>query len=155
MDITIPSVLKSLASAGTAAGELTTWWKKSKGDSRSLIGELKDNLTYLDIVADDAVDLGEVIDKISVSAYRRLSSAGFNFNTLKKSRIPAYPSLEGTDLSSWTGKETEDLVVSIYDKINDLKIRYPHVHKNKNYRWNVRVNNIRKRIWLLLMHVRS
>jgi hypothetical protein len=155
MDITIPSVLKSLASAGAAVAELTDLWKRARGDSRSLIGELKDNLVYLDIVADDGVDLGEVIDKIAVSSYKRLSAAGFNFNTLKRSRISLYPSLQGSDLSSWAGKETEDLVESIYDKINDLKIRYPLIRGNKNYRWNVRVNNIRKRIWLLLMHVRS
>ena len=155
MDITIPSVLKSLASAGAAVAELTDLWKRARGDSRSLIGELKDNLVYLDIVIDDGVDLGEVIDKISVSSYKRLSAAGFNFNTLKRSRISLYPSLEGTDLSSWAGKETEDLVESIYDKINDLKIRYPLIHANESYRWNVRVNNIRKRIWLLLMHVRT
>ena len=155
MDITIPSVLKSLASAGAAVAELTDLWKRARGDSRALIGELKDNLVYLDIVADDGVDLGEVIDKISVSSYKRLSAAGFNFNTLKRSRISLYPSLQGSDLSSWAGKETEELVESIYDKINDLKIRYPLIRSNKNYRWNVRVNNIRKRIWLLLMHVRS
>ena len=142
-------------SAGAAVAELTDLWKRARGDSRALIGELKDNLVYLDIVADDGVDLGEVIDKISVSSYKRLSAAGFNFNTLKRSRVSSYSSLEGTDLSSWSGKETEELVESIYDKINDLKIRYPLIRSNKNYRWNVRVNNIRKRIWLLLMHVRS
>ncbi len=155
MEITIPAALKSLATAGSATKLLTSWWRKSKGDSRSLISELKDNLTYLDIVAEDGVALGEVIDKISVSEYRRLAKEGFNFNTLKKGKVPALASLEGTDLASWRGKETEELIDSIYDKINDLKIRYPYVRKNNNYRWNVRVNNIRKRIWLLLIHVRS
>ena len=155
MDLTIPAALKSLSTAGSATKFLTAWWKKAKGDSRSLIGELKDNLTYLDIVADDGVELGDVIEKISVSEYKRLAKEGFNFNTLKKGKIAALPSLEGTDLASWAGKETEELIESIYDKINDLKIRYPYVQKNNKYRWSVRVHNIRKRIWLLLMHVRT
>ena len=90
-----------------------------------------------------------------MAEYKRLAREGFNFNSLKKGRIAAFASLEGTDLASWCGKETEELIDSIYDKINDLKIRYPYVGKNEKYRWGVRVNNIRKRIWLLLMHVRS
>ncbi len=155
MDITIPAALQSLSTAGSASRVLTAWWRKSKGDSRSLISELKDNMTYLDIVAEDGIDLGEVIEKISVTEYKRLAREGFNFNTLKKGKIAAIASLEGTDLASWRGKETEELIESIYDKINDLKIRYPYVRKHDTYRWSVRINNIRKRIWLLLMHVRS
>ena len=96
-----------------------------------------------------------MIEKISVSEYKRLAKEGFNFNTLKKGKIAAIASLEGTDLASWRGKETEELIESIYDKINDLKIRYPYVREKDKYRWNVRVSNIRKRIWLLLMHVRG
>lgn len=77
MDITIPAALKSLSSAGTAIKELPAWRKRAKGDSRSLIGELKDNMSYLDMVAEDGVELGTVIDKISVSEYKRLSKEGF------------------------------------------------------------------------------
>ena len=64
-------------------------------------------------------------------------------------------SLEGTELSSWNGKETGELIDSIYEKINGLKIRYPHLGAGKKYRWSVRVNNICKRLWLLLRHVRG
>lgn len=155
MDIMIPEVLKSLASAGTAIKELAAWGRRAKGDARALIGEMKDNMAYLDMVAEDGIPLSEVIDKISVAEYTRLARAGFNFNALKRDRISRYASLEGTDLSSWTGKETEALVESIYEKLRDLKIRYPHVAKNGKYLWQVRVNNIRKRIWLLLRHVRD
>ena len=134
---------------------IALWWSKSKGDSRALIGELKDNLSYLDMVAEDEIPLSDVVDKLAVVEYKRLSKEGFNFNKLKKSKISTYPSLKGTDLERWGGKETEELIVSIYDKINEIKIRFPHVGGNKKYRWRVRVNNIRKRVWLLLKHVRS
>jgi len=155
MDMLIPAIFESLSVAGSDVKEFLGWRKKAKGDARSLIDELKDNMTYLKMVARNEIDLGAVIDKISISEYKRLSKEGFGFNTLKGKKIAKYSSLQGTDLSSWTGKKTEDLVMSIYEKINDLKIRYPLVSKRKNYRWNVRVNNIRKRIWLLLIHVRS
>ncbi len=132
---------------------ITSWWSKSKGDSRALVGEIKDNLSYLDMVAFDGVALSDVVEKLSIVEYKRLSREGFNFNKLKKSKIIKYPSLRGTDMERWGGKDTEELVVSIYDKINEIKIRFPHVGDKTKYRWGVRVNNIRKRIWLLLKHV--
>jgi hypothetical protein len=155
MEITIPAALKALASAGSALGELAAWRSKTSGSTRALIGELRNNLRYLDMVAEDGVALAEVIDKLSVSEYRRLRDAGFNFNTLKRSRIGSYPSLKGTALESWTGKRTDELLESIYERIDDLVIRFPHVGNQQKYRWGVRVNNIRMRMWLLLKHVRS
>ncbi|HPV49667.1 MAG TPA: hypothetical protein PLB14_08165 [Smithellaceae bacterium] len=155
MDITIPTVLKALSYSGSAMKSITLWSNKSKGDTRALIGELKDNLLYLDMVALDNVPLGDVAEKLSILEYKRLSKEGFNFNKLNKDRIAKYRSLKGSDLESWGGKTTEELVVSIYDKITEIKIRFPHVGNNKNFRWGVRVTNIRKRIWLLLKHVNS
>lgn len=155
MDISIPTALKVFSSSGSAMKSITSWWNKSKGDSRALIGELKDNLTYLNMVATDDVPLGDVVEKLSVIEYKRLSNEGYNFNKLKKTNITKYSSLKGTDLEKWGGKETEELVESIYDKVNQLKIHFPHVGNNKKYRWGVRVNNIRKRVWLLLKHVSS
>ena len=153
MDLTIPAALNRLSAGGSAMKSMTSWWKKSRGDSRALIGELKDNLTYLDMVALDNVPLGDVAEKLSVVEYKRLAREGFGFNTLKRAKIEKYPSLGGTDLESWGGKETEELLVAIYDKVNEIKLRFPHVGNSKNYRWDIRVNNIRKRIWLLLKHV--
>ncbi len=155
MEITIPTVLKTLSASGSAAKSITVWWKQSKGDSRALIGELKDNLLYLDMVVTDGVPLDDVVDKLSVAEYKRLSKEGFNFNKLKKSKVAKYPSLQGTDLAKLGGKETEELIVSIYDKINEISIKFPHLGYNKKYRWGVRASNIRKRIWLLLKHVGS
>lgn len=148
----IPSVFKSLSEAGSA---ITGWWKKAKGDARSLVGELKDNMSYLDMVAEDGVELGEVIDKISVDEFKRLAKEGFNFNIIRGGKISLQVLTEGTDLAAWNGKTTEELVESIYDKLMELKIRYPHVQQNKKYRWRARVNNIRKRIWLLFRHIGS
>lgn len=153
MELTIPTVLKSFATSGAAVKSINTWWKKSKGDARALIGELKENLIYLDMVAEDGVPLSELVEKLCISEYKRLSREGFNFNKLKRSRIARYPSLRQSDLANWTGKETAQLIESIYEKLNDMKLRYPHLSNNEKYRWGTRVNNIRKRIWLLLKHV--
>ncbi|MDN4500807.1 hypothetical protein QX776_00175 [Alteromonadaceae bacterium BrNp21-10] len=155
MDISIPTALKTFAAGGAAMKSITSWWRKSKGDTRAVIGEMKDNLSYLDMVAEDGVPLADVVEKLALVEYKRLANEGFNFNTLKKSKIAKLPSLKGTDLENWTGKETEELVHSINEKINQIKIRFPHVSTHKKYRWGIRVMNIRKRIWLLLKHINS
>jgi hypothetical protein len=153
MAIEVPVILESLSGGGSALRALTAWTKKAKGDARVLIAELKDNLSYLDMVAEDGVDLAAVVNKLSVVEYKRLSREGYNFNALKKQKITGYDSLKGTDLASWSGKSTEALIESIFDKLNELTIQFPHVAQNSKYRWGVRVDNIRKRIWLLLKHV--
>ena len=155
VSIDIPGALKSLASAGSAISELSRWLKRSKGDSRGLLNELKNNLTYLDMVVNDEIPIHKIIDQIKTDEYMRLSLEGFDFNSLKNKKIQNYPSLKKTSLNSWSGKNTEELIENIYDKINDLKIRYPLIAENSNYRWNIRINNIRKRIWLLLRHVKN
>lgn len=155
MNFTVPTVLKSLSTAGTAIRELSAWRRRVKGDVRMLIGELKDNLSYLDMVIEDDIELTTVLDKISTNEFKRLSKDGFDFNALKREKIKQDPSLKGSELSTWVNKDTEALVFSIYDKLNELKIRYPLVSHKTNYRWNVRINNIRKRIWLLLVHVNA
>ncbi len=155
MDITLPVALEFFEKTGNAIKGFASWGKQAKGDARAIILEMKDNLSYLELVAIDGIDLGVVIEKMSFSEYKRLSKEGFNFNSLKRGKIRNYPSLDGTDLSSWVGKDTEDLVKSICDKIGELKIRYPHVLGSKKYRWNARVNNIRRRIFLLLKHVQD
>lgn len=100
MDISIPAALKSLSVGGSAFKAITSWWKQSKGDSRALIGELKENLLYLDMVATDSVPLRDVVEKLSVIDYKRLSREGFNFNSLKKTKIIGSESLRGTDLEN-------------------------------------------------------
>ena len=105
------------------------------------------------MVAEDGVELAAVVNKLSIAEYKRLSREGYNFNALMKQNIDSYESLKGTDLSSWSGKSTEDLIESVFEKLNLLKIKFPHVVENSKYRWIVRVDNIRKRIWLLLKHV--
>jgi hypothetical protein len=152
MALEVPAVLQSLSSAGSAISALTTWRKKARGDARALVGELKDNLYYLDMVAEDGVELAAVVNKLSITEYKRLSREGYNFNALETKKIASYDSLRGTDLASWSGKSTDGLIESIFEKLNHLKIKFPHVAQNSEYRWSVRVDNIRKRIWLLLKH---
>ncbi len=135
--------------------DINSWLKKQKGDSRALITELKVNLTYLNMAINQSLEIGEILENLKLDQYSRLQDEGFNFNKIKNKKIPNLKSIKGSDLASWKGKSTEELVDSIYDKIRDLKISYPKLKGRPNIRWNVRIINIAKRIVLLLRHVRS
>jgi hypothetical protein len=152
------NVINSISKVGEFTGLVTgidAWLKKQTGDSRAVVSELKDNLIQINFVLEHEVDLADVIDEITMSEYKRLQLEGFNFNSIKKTRIKKLARLKGTDLEPWVGKTTESLIESIYDKINELKKMYPKLKNSPKFRPGVRLINIRKRISLLMEHLRS
>jgi len=155
MSFFIPEALSAFASAGAALQALYQWRRRAVGNARVLIMEIEENYTFLDMVVFDEVPLNNVIQDLSVSEYKRLAGEGFDFNRLKRNRLQDDLSFEGTQMSHWAGKSTAELIDSIYEKLTDLMIRYPHNFNNPKYRWNVRVQNIIKLTWLLLKHVGS
>lgn len=151
----IPALLKAFDTAKSTLNAFTGWKSKNKGDARSIIEELKQNSRYLWLVIEENIELSDVINNLSTKEYDRLLKQGFNFNNLKNKKIANYSSLKNTSLSSWQGKRTEDLVSNIYDKIKDLKTKYPRAKKSKKVRWKLRVKNTQQRILLLLRHASS
>lgn len=138
----------------TAKG-ISSWFTRSKGQKKALVGELKTNRSYLEMVVNDNVPLEKVTDKLSTDRYISLRDSGFNFKSLKSGKIANYPEIEGTNLASWRGKDIGKLIESIYDGIIEIKIRHPVVGDHPNYRWMIRVNNLLKKISLLIRHVNS
>lgn len=90
---------------------------------------------------------------MSTTVFDRLNQEGFNFNALKRARIPAYAGIDKTDLSTWPEKETQQLVENIYDKIKELRSRHMFVPDDAFQRR--RIINIHKRLLLLICHVQS
>ncbi len=155
MSFFVPEALSIFSSAGTALQALVEWRKSARGDARAIVMELEDNYIYLKMVVFDGVPLEKVVQDLTTAEYKRLAHEGYNFNNLKRQKIQGDPSFAGTQMVSWVGKSTEELIDSIYKKINEFKILYPHNKDSDKYRWNVRVKNIIKLIWLLLKHVQT
>jgi hypothetical protein len=151
----IPAILKSLTSAGVVLRSFSDWRGRTRGDTRALVEELKENSRLCWLVLEEDVSLDTIVPKLSTREFDRLNRAGFDFNAVKRERIGADRSLAGSDLASWQGKSSEALLCSIYHKIKDLKTPYPHAVKNHARRWRSRVWNIQKRIMLLLKHIQS
>ncbi len=149
------AILSTITSAPTLVEQFATWRKHARGNARALVDELKENSIYFSMITEDDVPIAQVLDKISVTEFKRLNKEGFDFNNLKRGKISHLPKVPNKELQAWKGKDVESLVVSIFDKINDLKIRHPHASENKKYRWSVRIKNIQDRIALLLWYVQS
>ncbi|MYA35340.1 MAG: hypothetical protein F4Y34_01575 [Gammaproteobacteria bacterium] len=151
----MPIKKPTLDQLSTLIKDLDAWLKKRKGDSRSLLTELRDNLVHLDMALNYSVDLGSSLSDVSTAEYERLSSEGFNFNIIKRGKIRKRKDLEGTNLGFLVGKSTSELIESIYDKINELKIMYPKLRNSPKFRPTVRARNISERIIFLFSHVRK
>jgi hypothetical protein len=153
MSISIPSALEVFASVKNTVTAFAKWRQATVGNAWTLIDELKKNSMLFWSVINRDIPVGNIVDKLSTDEYDRLCREGFNFNSIRQRRIYPYKSLFGTDLAFLGGKETKVLIKNIYDRIKDLKEKYPYANDGKKKRWYTRVVNIQKRILLLLRHV--
>jgi len=150
----IPTALNLLTSLAKAMDWFTDLRKQTRGDVRALIEELKENSRLCFRVVEDGVAPEEVISHFSTATFDRLNESGFDFNAVRRCDIPAFEGMENTDLATWAGKSTQDLIVNIYDKIKDLRSLHA-LATLQNRRLGPRIINIHKRILLLLRHIRS
>jgi hypothetical protein len=151
----IPGILQSIATTYSGLKALSDMRAKTRGDARSLVEELKENSRLCWLVIEEDVQSGKIIPKLSHSEFDRLNKAGFDFDALKRKKIKKYTQLNDTDLASWAGKSTHDLVENIYDKIKNIKTTYKYAPHSENRRWKARIINIQKRILLLVKHLRD
>lgn len=150
--ITLPAILDPFLKAGAAVQEFVRWKNRQKGNGKLLILELQNNFTFLHMVSRGEATLDDVLENLSTAEYRRLLADGFQFRSLAPGKIGKSPSLRGTSLQPWAGRDTADLIDSLYSRIEELKIRYPHNRDNRRYNWKLRANNILRLILLLLNH---
>lgn len=151
----IPGILKSIATAYSGLKALSDMSAKTRGDSRALIEELKKNSRLCWLIVEENVEIKKIIPQLSFTEYDRLNKAGFDFNALKRKKIRKYSQLKQSDLESWAGKSTHDLIENIYDKIKNLKTTYKYAPTSEKHRWKARIINIQKRILLLVKHLRD
>lgn len=145
--------LQGLITSAKAMASFDAFRKKRVGEARALVEELKENSRLCFRVLDDKVPHNVVIPRFSTKVFDRLNQQGFDFNSLKRAKISSFPGIDKTDLASWPGKRTAELVESIYDKIKEL--RSLHRFKTAGALQRRRIINIHKRILFLLRHIKS
>jgi len=152
----ISVLFSGLASAAKTAEVVQGLLRRRRGDTRVLLEEVKENLGLCWAVIEYGVDPMEVIPRLATVEYDRLLREGFNFNRLgRRKRIRGSKRLARSDLSPFIGKETADLVESIYDRVKELKRLYRVCRDNPRINWRRRIINLLKRMLLLVEHVRG
>ena len=154
---TIASLFSTLGSAASTAKAFSKLLQNRKGETRLLLEELKNNSTLTWLAVERAVEPQKVIPKFSTKAYDRLLEKNFNFNDLspRKKILEGNTGLKDSDLASFIGKDVQNLVESIYDRIKELLLIFQVDPTNARIDWNRRIINIHKRILLLMVHLRS
>jgi hypothetical protein len=151
----ISVIFSSLSSAASTAKVFTELLRGKRGNTRALLEELKENLGLCWLVIERDTDPMKIIPELATSEYDRLLRTDFDFNSLKRKKIQGSQELAESDLSSFIGKETQELVENIYDKIKALKRIHRVAKDNSRILWRRRIINVNKRILLLMQHLRS
>ena len=151
----VPAILQSLLSSASLQKAWSAWRRRSKGNAKLLIGELQQNLRFCTLVLEDGLDVGEALHVISTEQYERLAGEDPDLKSLSPRKIRNFRIEDDANLAAWQGQLTVDLVDSIYEKLQDIKVYYPNPKSRKNRRWKVRVVNIRNKILLLLKNART
>lgn len=146
--------LAVLSSGAKAMAWFSDIRKKTKGDVRALMEELKENTRLCFHVVEDNVGAEVIIPRMSTAVYDRLNESGFDFDAVKRSHIPDFEYLAKSDLASWVNKPTSKLIENIYDKIKEIRTIQAVDAKGSIMRRR-RIINIHKRLMLLLRHVRG
>lgn len=150
-------IFAGLASAADAAAAFQNLLRRRRGDTKVLLEEIKENMGLCWMVIEHGTDPLRVVPELATVEYDRLLRAGFDFNSINRRRreIQASEALEQSDLSSFVGKETADLIENTYDKVKELRRLYRVDRDNPEIDWRRRVINLLKRILLLMQHLRG
>lgn len=146
-------IFDTLSSAAKTVQAFKGIMKGTRGDARALLEELKENAGLCWLVVEKNIKPEKIINELTCKEYDRLLRTEFKFNSLKRKSVRDYPEIAGTELSVFTGKSTEYLLVNIYDKLKELKRIYRIDKNTPGIRWRVRIINLQKRILLLLRHL--
>lgn len=151
----LTSFLSGLSSAASAATTIQSLLKDTRGTKRAILLELRKNMDLLYLFLDDETKYRTIIRKLDMDVYARASADGFDFNSIKKTKVNSKVTNGVRQLKPYIGGTTEDLFDNIYLRIHQLKNIIDVDPENKKFRLNVRLKNLHKMMVLLIKHVKS
>jgi hypothetical protein len=151
----IAGFFSGLSSAASAAKIIQSLLKDTRGTRRAILLELRKNIDLLFLFLDDESKYQSVINRLETRAYTSASESGFDFNTIKKSKVSTRILGEVKQLQSYAGWTTEELFENIYLRINQLKNIIEIAPESRKFRLNVRLKNLHKMMVLLIKHIKT
>ena len=143
----------AISTADKIAASLYKWITGNRGFKRTVAIELMENLELVRLYVESGADPQELIPKLKEDAFRNALAQGFNFNTLKRSRIGAASTMDIPQLEAYQGWSTQKVFENVYAKIATLKQAAAIRNHRKPIRIGVRLNNVFKLMVVLAHHI--
>ncbi|NSW52690.1 MAG: hypothetical protein HPY85_09320 [Anaerolineae bacterium] len=140
---------------------LAAYQKANKGKlstMRAVLTEMHLNLERIDDYFQAGNPIRRVIGTLAVDALREaLFDKDFDFNTFERKKVHVHKLFENPEYFylAYDGWSTERLFNQLYEKIARLQEISREYPDNPHYRLGVRLENIRKMMVLLLLHLRD
>ena len=146
-------VFTAISTTERVAASLYKWITGNRGFKRTVAIELQENIELVRLYVTSGAEPRELIPKLKEDAFRNALAQGFNFNTLKRSKISAASTRNIPQLRSYHGWSTQKLFESVYTKIATLKHAATLPSGQKPVRTGVRLINVFKLMVVLAHHI--
>ncbi len=153
MVISAKDAISGIGTTEKVASSLYKWVTGNRGFKRTVAIELKENIELIRLYVDSGADPKDLIPKITDSAFRNAISEGFNFNSLKKSKIGAKSTKSIPQLQKYTDWETQRVFENVYQKVATIKHAAEIKNNKKPVRIGVRLQNIFNLMVMLAIHI--
>lgn len=146
-------VFTAISTTEKVAASLYKWITGNRGLKRTVAIELKENIALVRLYVASGTDPRELIPKLKEDAFRSALTQGFNFNTLKRSKLSAASTGDIPQLRAYHGWSTQTLFENVYAKIATLKHAATLHNNRKPVRLGVRLINVFKLMVVLAHHI--
>jgi len=146
-------VFTAISTTERVAASLYKWITGNRGFKRTVAIELQENIELVRLYVASGAEPRVLIPKLKEDAFRNALAQGFNFNTLKRSKISATSTRNIPQLRSYHGWSTQRLFESVYTKIATLKHAATLPNSQKPVRIGVRLINVFKLMVVLAHHI--
>mgnify|MGYP001824437229 FL=1 len=146
-------VFTAISTTERVAASLYKWITGNRGFKRTVAIELQENIELVRLYVASGAEPRALIPKLKEDAFRNALAQGFNFNTLKRSKISATSTRNIPQLRSYHGWSTQKLFESVYMKIATLKHAATLPNGQKPVRIGVRLINVFKLMVVLAHHI--
>ena len=143
----------AISTAEKVASSLYKWITGNRGLKRTVAIELKENIERIRLYVESDTDPKELIPKLKEKAFRNALAEGFNFNSLKRSKIGPRSTKDVPQLQNYHGWDTQHVFENVYLKVATLKDAAAITKNKKPVRIGVRLNNVFKLMVVLATHI--
>jgi hypothetical protein len=144
-----------IAAATAAVNTLSALIKRSRGKRRTLLLELRGNLTLLHECLKSRLDPEATVGQLEMESFRALWASNFSFASLQRRKVARACAAGIPSLERYVGWRTERLFETLYARIGHLKKVVEIGYDPEKVRLRRRLGNLFLLLQLLVRHLDS